>query len=114
MKKLLVVCLALVVFLSSCTVEKDLYGVWFLENQGMRDVFQFSESADGKNAFIWAIYDIQNDEIVSMSKGYFNIDGKTIKLTYLDGNTLVLSYRLDGDQLTLKSDTASMVLSKYE
>ena len=114
MKRILIVCLSVILLMSSCAVEKDLYGVWFIENQGQRDVFQFSESADGKDAFIWAVYDVANDEIVSISKGYFNVDGKTMRLTYLDGNTLVLSFDLDGEQLTLKSDTASMVLTKYE
>ena len=114
MKKLLVFCLSLMLLLTSCTAEEDLYGVWFVENQGQRDVFQFSESADGKDAFIWAIYDTVNDEIISMSKGYFDIDGKTLNFTYLDGNTLVLSFDLEGEQLTLKSDTASMVLTRYE
>lgn len=114
MKKLLIACLVFVVFLSSCTAEKDLYGVWFAESQGKRDVIQFSESADGKDAFIWAVYDIENDETISMSKGYFNLDGKTVELNYLDGNSIVLSFSLDGKQLILSSDTASMILTKYE
>lgn len=65
--------------------------------------------------FIWAIYDIENDSVTSISKGYFHISGNTITLDYLTSDVdITLTYVLDGDKLTLSSDTASIVLSKFE
>ncbi len=115
MKRLLLICVALALLLTACTSEKDFFGVWYVDEGGTRNVIQFSESNDGENAFIWAVYDIENDEIVSIAKGYFKADNKQIVLTYIEDNTqLELTYKLDGEQLTLSSETASMVLSKYE
>ncbi len=115
MKRLVIICVALTILLTACTSEKDFFGVWYVDENGTRNVIQFSESADGENAFIWAVYDIENDEILSMAKGYFKTDNKQIVLTYIEDNTqLTLTYKLEKERLTLSSDTASLVLNKYE
>ena len=115
MKKLVFLFIAVALVLTSCVSEKDFFGVWYVDNGNERNVIQFSESADGKNAFYWVVKDIANDETVSISKGYFKTDNRQIVLTYLDGYTeLTLSFKLDGEKLTLSSDSASMVLTKYE
>ena len=62
---------------------------------------------------IWAKYDIENDTVLSISKGYFTISNSTITLDFITSDIdLTLNYTFDGDKLTLSSETASLVLTK--
>ena len=118
MKRILSLVLSLVLLTSGLCACKashsELYGAWYRDVNGQRDAIQLSVNDDGKEVFIWAIYDIENDSVTSVSKGYFHISGNTITLDYLTSDVdLTLTYILEGDKLTLSSDTASIVLTKF-
>ena len=107
--------LFLVVFtVSSCKSEySEFYGAWYYDEGGQRDAIQFSTNDAGKEVFIWAKYDIENDTVLSISKGYFTISNSTISLDFITSDIdLTLNYTFDGDKLTLSSETASLVLTK--
>ena len=59
----LILLLAFSVNLASCTAAKDLYGVWYNDTSGVRNAIQFSENKEGKNVFVWAVYNIDDDSI---------------------------------------------------
>ena len=107
--------LFLVVFtVSSCKSEySEFDGAWYYDEGGQRDAIQFSTNDAGKEVFIWAKYDIENDTVLSISKGYFTISNSTITLDFITSDIdLTLNYTFDGDKLTLSSETASLVLTK--
>ena len=107
--------LFLVVFtVSSCKSEySEFYGARYYDEDGQRDAIQFSTNDAGKEVFIWAKYDIENDTVLSISKGYFTISNSTITLDFITSDIdLTLNYTFDGDKLTLSSETASLVLTK--
>ena len=117
MKKilLLIITVALCVLLLSCTAPSELYGAWYVDYLGTRNAIQFSENADGDDVFIWAVYNIEEDSIESNSSGYYYIDGDTITFEYSqDADPLILSFELEGNSLTLSSDTATLKLEKFE
>ena len=79
-----------------------------------RNAIQFSENSEGKDVFIWAVYDIENETVESNSKGYYTVSGDSIIFEYSDGTqNFELKYKLDGDELTIYSDTATMVLERF-
>ena len=112
---LLSVLAALCLFvMTACSSEKDLYGTWYNDFNGTRNAVQFYKNKDGKNEFIWAVYDIENDEITSNTAGYYYVNGDSIELKSSDGSDSVdLTYSLDGDTLSVSSDTVSLKLTKY-
>lgn len=115
MKRLIALCFTVIFLFTSCSDEKKVYGVWYNEANGIRNVIQFSESADGESAFIWAVYDIDKDETTSISKGYFKADNKQIVFTFIDNDSeLILDYSINDNVLTLSSETSNMILEKYE
>ncbi len=94
--------------------ESELYGVWYVDQDGERNAIQFSKNDNGKNVFIWAVYDIENDEIISTSKGFYYISGDDIKLDYFDSDIeLDLKFALDGDKLTLSNEYATFTVTKF-
>ena len=100
--------------MTSCSSEKDLYGTWYNDFNGTRNAVQFYKNKDGKNEFIWAVYDIENDEITSNTAGYYYVSGDSIKLKSSDGSdSFDLTYTLDGNTLSVSSDTVSLKLTKY-
>jgi len=106
--------LASVFVLSSCSsAYSKFHGAWYYDQNGQRDAIQFSVNDDGKEVFIWAKYDIENDSVTSISKGYFHIDGNSVTLDYVTSDIdLTLEYSFDGDKLILSSDTAMFTLTK--
>ena len=100
--------------MTACSSEKDLYGTWYNDFNGTRNAVQFYKNKDGKNEFIWAVYDIENDEITSNTAGYYYVSGDSIKLKSSDGSdSFDLTYTLDGNTLSVSSDTVSLKLTKY-
>ena len=100
--------------MTACSSEKDLYGTWYNDFNGTRNAVQFYKNKDGKNEFIWAVYDIENDEITSNTAGYYYVSGDSIKLKSSDGSDgFDLTYSLDGNTLSVSSDTVSLKLTKY-
>lgn len=99
---------------SSCKQShSELYGAWYFDENGQRDAIQFSVNDDGKNVFIWAKYDIVNDSVTSISKGYFHISENNITLDYVTSDIdLTLQYSIVEDELTLSSETGSLTLTK--
>ena len=116
MKKLFLLLITIIISFSlfSCTSPEDLYGTWYVDDNGTRNIIQFSEDDNGKNVFIWAVYDIEQDSIVNNSTGSFKISGDSIKFEFLQGSDpLTLQVSLKEDTLTLSSDTAIMKMEKY-
>ena len=118
MKRVLSIILAvlsLALLFSSCaSAESKLYGAWYNDTNGIRNAIQFSENEKGKDCFIWAIYDIENDEIKSTARGYYTITGSTFTLEYLDTDSEYnLTYSLSDGVLTLKDGNTSIVFTKY-
>ncbi len=117
MKKL-VALLLLAVFsinLASCTTASEFYGVWYNDSQGVRNAIQFSENKEGKDVFVWAVYNIDDDSIESNITGYYRISGDTIIFDPGEKTSLFeLQFELDGDTLVLFNETAKMTLEKYE
>ena len=100
--------------MTACSSEKDLYGTWYNDFNGTRNAVQFYKNKDGRNEFIWAVYDIENDEITSNTAGYYYVSGDSIKLKSSDGSDgFDLTYTLDGNTLSVSSDTVSLKLTKY-
>ena len=100
--------------MTACSSEKDLYGTWYNDFNGTRNAVQFYKNKDGKNEFIWAVYDIENDEITSNTAGYYYVNGDSIELKSSDGSdSFDLTYTLDGNTLSVSSDTVSLKLTKY-
>ena len=100
--------------MAACSSEKDLYGTWYNDFNGTRNAVQFYKNKDGKNEFIWAVYDIENDEITSNTAGYYYVSGDSIKLKSSDGSdNFDLTYTLEGNTLSVSSDTVSLKLTKY-
>lgn len=101
--------------LIACTVPSDIYGAWYVDEGNTRNAIQFSENAEGKDVFIWAVYNLEEDVVESNHKGYYKISGDTIIFEYGDDTSnLELSFDLEGDKLTLYNDSAEMVLTKFE
>ena len=116
MKKLIAFFTTALIFLSlvSCSASSKLYGVWYVDSMDTRNAIQFSENSEGKDVFIWAVYDIENETVESNSKGYYTVSGDSIIFEYSDGTqNFELKYKLDGDELTIYSDTATMVLERF-
>ena len=107
---------AAMLFLSSCTnAYSQFHGVWYRDEGGERIALQFSENDEGKHIFIWATYDIEKNEILSTSKGYYHVSGDKITLEYGSSDVdLDLTYTIDGDTLVLSSATANLTLTKFE
>lgn len=117
MKRFLSIIVSLIIVvsaLSSCKqAHSELYGAWYFDENGQRDAIQFSVNDSGKDSFIWAKYDIVNDSVTSISKGYFNVSGDNITLDYVTSDIdLTLKYTIDGDKLTLSSETGFITLTK--
>lgn len=116
MKRSVSLLLSLVFFvlLCSCTSPKDLHGAWYSDSQGVRNAIQFSENIEGKNGFIWAVYNIEEDSIESNNTGFYYISGdKIIFDSGTDSEPMELTFELNGDTLTLSSDTATLTLTRY-
>lgn len=106
--------LFILISLSACTSPKDLHGAWYSDSQGVRNAIQFSENIEGKNGFIWAVYNIEEDSIESNNTGFYYISGdKIIFDSGTDSEPVELTFKLDGDTLTLSSDTATLTLKRY-
>ena len=100
--------------MTACSSEKDLYGTWSNDFNGTRNAVQLYKNKDGKNEFILAVYDIENDEITSNTAGYYYVNGDSIELKSSDGSdSFDLTYTLDGNTLSVSSDTVSLKLTKY-
>ncbi len=116
LKKIIAIIFAVsILMLSSCSSShSEFYGAWYYDDNGERNAIQFSVNDNGEEVFIWATYDIENDEILSIAKGYFKISGDTITLDYVSSDIdLALNYTLVDDKLTLSTDAASMTLTRY-
>ncbi len=117
MKKIasLILLFAFSVSLVSCTAPKDLYGVWYNDSQGVRNAIQFSENKEGKDVFVWAVYNIDDDSIESNTTGYYRISGDTIIFDPGEETALFeLQFELEGDTLVLFNEAAKMTFEKYE
>lgn len=102
------------ILVSCSSAESKLYGAWYNDTNGIRNAIQFSENEKGKDCFVWAIYDIEADEITSTARGYYTITGSTFTLQYLNSDTEYnLTYSLNDGVLTLKDGSAALVLTKY-
>ena len=103
-------------FLSSCTnAHSQFHGVWYRDEDGERIAIQFSQNDEGKHGFIWATYDIESDEVLSISKGYYKVSGNKITLDYASSDVdFDLTYTIDGETLILSSTTVDLELKKFE
>ena len=98
----------------SCGVSDELYGTWYNDDNGTRNAIQLSENDNGDRVFIWAVYDINNDAIISNNSGNFKISGNTIRFEFEQGREpLILDFTIENDSLVLTSETAVMKLQKY-
>ena len=101
-------------FTFSCGVSDELYGTWYNYDNGTRNAIQLSQYDDGKNVFIWAVYDIGNDAIVSNSSGRFKVSGNTIRFEFEQGmDPLKLEFAIENGNLILISESANMKLQRY-
>ena len=117
MRKVLsvLVCFVLIFVLSSCTKESDLYGAWYVDSGDIRNAIQFSENDNGDNIFIWVVYNLEKDSIESNDSGKYHIYGNSITLEYNgDIDPITLDFELVDNKLTLSSETARLILEKYE
>ena len=106
--------LLFIIGLCSCASAESLYGTWYTDADGKRNAIQFYEGKDGKPIFLWVIYDLENKETDSQSAGYYKLSGQ--KLTFEFSNSedkLTVSYAIDGDVLTLSSQSVKLELVKY-
>ena len=109
-----IVAVLLALSLCSCTSEKELYGAWFVDEGDVRNAIQFSETEDGRDAFIWAVYNIKEDSIESSETGEYRISGDKIIFDFgSDTTPLELTFELEGNTLKLSSETAVMTLEKF-
>ena len=109
-----VVALLFCIPLISCTSPSDIYGAWYVDEDGVRNAIQFSENAEGKDVFIWAVYNIEEDIVESNNKGYYKISGDQIIFEYGDDTeNFQLEFVLEGDKLTIFNETARLTLTKY-
>ena len=100
--------------LASCTAPKDFYGVWYNDASGVRNAIQFSENKEGKDVFVWAVYNIDDDTIESSTTGYYRISGDTVIFDPGDDTSILeLQFTLDGDTLVLYNETARMTFEKF-
>ena len=104
------------IFLTSCTnAHSQFHGVWYRDESGERIALQFSENDEGKHSFIWATYDIEKNEVLSIEKGYYKVSGDKITLDYVSSDVDIdLTYKIDGETLILSSKTANLELKKFE
>jgi len=111
----LVVVISVLLSLVSCTTVESFYGVWYREVDGIRDVFQFAENEEGKATVVWKKYNIEKDAVEYTSTGYYRVSGKQIIFDYGDvTEQLTLDYEINGNMLSLSSDSVSIRLIKYE
>ena len=88
--------------------------MWYNDESGIRNAIQFSENNEGKNVFVWAVYNIDNDSIESNTTGYYRISGDTVIFDPGDDTALFeLNFTLEGDTLVLYNETARMTFEKY-
>ena len=101
-------------FTASCTSPSELYGAWYVDEGNTRNAIQFSENVDGKDVFVWVIYDIKEDKIQSTNTGYYKISNDLLIFEFGQGaDPLQLNFTLEGDKLSISSETAVMTLTKY-
>ena len=101
--------------LASCTTPSELYGVWYNDSQGVRNAIQFSENKEGKDVFVWAVYNIEDDSIESNTTGYYRISGDTIIFDPGEETALFeLQFELEGETLVIYNEVAKMTFEKFE
>ena len=117
MKKTAITSVSIVVLLfifSACSVPDDLYGTWYNDTDGQRNALQLSENKKGDDVFAWAIYDLEKEETVSISEGYFSVDNGTLVLDFVTSDyNMTLNYELDGDKLKLSTMDSTIVLTRF-
>ncbi len=101
--------------LTACSSSvKDLYGTWYVDADNVRNIIQFYETDNAKNAFIWAVYDIAADERTSVDTGTYELRNKTITFTYTSGIVVTLDYTKNDDMLTFVMDGAAVEFQLFE
>ena len=88
--------------------------MWYNDTSGVRNAIQFSENREGKDVFVWAVYNIDDDTVESNTTGYYRISGDTVIFDPGDEASLFeLQFTIEGDTLVLYNDTARMTFEKY-
>ncbi len=104
----------LLALISCSSSVKDLYGTWYVDADNVRNIIQFYETDNAKNAFIWAVYDIAADERTSVDTGTYELRNKTITFTYTSGIVVTLDYTKNDDMLTFVMDGAAVEFQLFE
>ncbi len=107
--------LCVLLALTACSASvKDLYGTWYVDTDKVRNIIQFYETDNVKNAFIWAVYDIAADERTSVDTGTYELRNKTITFTYTNGVIVTLDYTQSDNMLTFVMDGAAVEFQLFE
>lgn len=116
MKHVIALLLCMVLVFTGCASSsiKEVYGTWYNDTDGIRNIIQLYEyDSSTKNAFIWAVYDIKADKRTSVDSGTYTLGDGTITLTYSSGVSVTLEYTKTDDTLTLIMDGAVVEFRLY-
>lgn len=116
MKRVITLLLCLILVCTGCATSsvKEVYGTWYNDTDGIRNIIQLYEyDSNTKNAFIWVVYDIKEDKRNSVDSGTYTLGDGTITFTYTSGVDVTLEYTKTNDTLTLIMDGTVVEFQLY-
>lgn len=116
MKRVITLLLCLILVCTGCASSsvKEVYGTWYNDTDGIRNIIQLYEyDSNTKNAFIWVVYDIKEDKRNSVDSGTYTLGDGTITFTYTSGVDVTLEYTKTNDTLTLIMDGTVVEFQLY-